>query len=61
MKPKRIIAVFGCGGDRDNTKRPIMGKIGADYADIPIVTSDNPRSEDPDAIVAQVEAGVKKD
>lgn len=60
MKPKRIIAVFGCGGDRDNTKRPIMGKIGADYADIPIVTSDNPRSEDPDAIVAQVEAGVKK-
>ena len=60
MKPKRIIAVFGCGGDRDRTKRPIMGKIAAENADIPIVTSDNPRSENPDAIVAEVEEGVKQ-
>jgi UDP-N-acetylmuramoyl-L-alanyl-D-glutamate--2,6-diaminopimelate ligase/murE/murF fusion protein len=60
MNPKRILAVFGCGGDRDKTKRPIMGHIAAQYADIPIVTSDNPRSEDPDTIVAEVEAGVKK-
>lgn len=60
MKPNRILAVFGCGGDRDKTKRPIMGKIGAQLADIPIVTSDNPRSEDPDTIVAEVEAGVKQ-
>lgn len=60
MHPNRILAVFGCGGDRDRTKRPIMGKIAAEHADIPIVTSDNPRSEDPDAIVAEVEAGVKQ-
>ena len=60
MKPNRILVVFGCGGDRDRTKRPIMGKIAAEYADIPIVTSDNPRSEDPDAIVAEVESGVKQ-
>lgn len=58
MNPKRIIAVFGCGGDRDRTKRPIMGRIAAENADIPIVTSDNPRSENPDAIVAEVEQGV---
>ncbi len=58
MNPNRIIAVFGCGGDRDRTKRPIMGRIAAVNADIPIVTSDNPRSENPDAIVAEVEKGV---
>lgn len=60
LKPHRIIAVFGCGGDRDKTKRPIMGKIAAELADIPIVTSDNPRSEDPQTIVNEVEAGVKE-
>ncbi|WP_101912676.1 UDP-N-acetylmuramoyl-L-alanyl-D-glutamate--2,6-diaminopimelate ligase [Megasphaera vaginalis (ex Bordigoni et al. 2020)] len=60
MHPNRIISVFGCGGDRDRTKRPIMGRIGAAESDIPIVTSDNPRSEDPDAIVAEVAAGVKQ-
>lgn len=60
LHPNRIIAVFGCGGDRDRTKRPIMGKIAAENADIPIVTSDNPRSENPDAIVAEVEEGVKQ-
>jgi UDP-N-acetylmuramoyl-L-alanyl-D-glutamate--2,6-diaminopimelate ligase/murE/murF fusion protein len=60
MNPKRVLAVFGCGGDRDKTKRPIMGRIAAEHADIPIVTSDNPRSEDPDTIVAEVEEGVKQ-
>ena len=60
LHPNRIICVFGCGGDRDKTKRPIMGKIAAEEADIPIVTSDNPRSENPDTIVAEVEAGVKE-
>ena len=54
----RIIAVFGCGGDRDRTKRPIMGRIGAEMADIAILTSDNPRTEDPAAIVNEVERGV---
>ena len=54
----RIIAVFGCGGDRDRTKRPIMGRIGAERADIAILTSDNPRTEDPAAIVDEVERGV---
>lgn len=60
MNSNHVIAVFGCGGDRDRTKRPIMGRIGAELADIPIVTSDNPRSENPDAIVAEVEEGVKQ-
>lgn len=56
----RVIAVFGCGGDRDKTKRPIMGEIGGRLADYCIITSDNPRTENPSAILEDVEAGVKK-
>lgn len=55
----RIITVFGCGGDRDRTKRPIMGEIVARLGDIPIITSDNPRSEEPNSILKEVEVGVK--
>ena len=54
----KLICVFGCGGDRDAEKRPIMGRIGAALSDVPIVTSDNPRSEDPAAIIEDILAGV---
>ena len=50
-------AVFGCGGDRDAKKRPIMGKLALELADILVVTSDNPRSEDPDTIIRDIETG----
>jgi len=54
----RVVCVFGCGGDRDRGKRPLMGRIASGLADVAIVTSDNPRSEDPDAIIAEVLEGV---
>ena len=57
----RLIAVFGCGGDRDPIKRPIMGRIGAEIADIAIITSDNPRTEDPERIVQDIVAGVNEE
>jgi UDP-N-acetylmuramoyl-L-alanyl-D-glutamate--2,6-diaminopimelate ligase len=56
----RVITVFGCGGDRDKTKRPIMGEVAASLSDVVIVTSDNPRSEDPLMIIEEIEAGLKK-
>ncbi len=55
----RIITVFGCGGDRDPGKRPIMGRIAAEMSDLAIVTSDNPRTEDPFKILEQIRAGIK--
>ena len=54
----RLIAVFGCGGDRDPIKRPIMGRIGVELSDIAIITSDNPRTEEPAAIIRDIVAGV---
>ena len=56
---KKIICVFGCGGDRDRGKRPLMGEAAAKRADLLVITSDNPRSEVPEAIIAEVEAGVR--
>ena len=55
----RVIALFGCGGDRDQLKRPIMGRIGGQLADLCILTSDNPRTEDPLKILAAIEEGIK--
>jgi len=59
LGPRRLICVFGCGGDRDRGKRPIMGEIAGRLAGLAILTSDNPRTEDPSAIIAEVEAGLK--
>ncbi len=56
----RLITVFGCGGDRDKTKRPLMGKIAAEYSDFCIVTSDNPRSEEPEAIIDDIIPGINE-
>lgn len=58
---EKVIVLFGCGGDRDNKKRPIMGEIAEKYADFCIVTSDNPRTENPTEIINQILAGMKKD
>jgi len=60
FQPRRIIVVFGCGGDRDRSKRERMGQVAGELADIIIITSDNPRNEDPASIIAEVEKGVRR-
>jgi UDP-N-acetylmuramoyl-L-alanyl-D-glutamate--2,6-diaminopimelate ligase len=57
LKPHRILLVFGAGGDRDKSKRPRMGEVAASLADLSFITSDNPRSEDPLAIISDIEKG----
>ncbi len=59
LSPRKLIVVFGCGGDRDRTKRSLMGREAATLADLPIVTSDNPRTEDPLGIIREIEKGVE--
>lgn len=60
LHPKRILLVFGAGGDRDKTKRPRMGEIAGNYADWTVITSDNPRSEDPMDIISDIQKGMEK-
>src|ERR1700756_2450287 len=59
LDPRRLIVVFGCGGNRDREKRPLMGAVADQNADHAIVTSDNPRSEDPDKIISEIEKGFR--
>ena len=58
--PPRLLCVFGCGGNRDRAKRPLMGRLAATLADIAIVTSDNPRHEEPQAIIEEILTGMDK-
>jgi UDP-N-acetylmuramyl tripeptide synthase len=60
IAPARIVCVFGCGGDRDKQKRPLMGEIAARLCDLAVVTSDNPRSEEPLVIIEQILEGVRQ-
>lgn len=60
LKPRQIITVFGCGGDRDRGKRPLMGEIASGLSDYVLVTSDNPRSENPERIALDIEVGIKR-
>ncbi|HUT52565.1 MAG TPA: UDP-N-acetylmuramoyl-L-alanyl-D-glutamate--2,6-diaminopimelate ligase [bacterium] len=60
LAPKRLITVFGCGGDRDAGKRPIMGRIAVAGSDLAVITSDNPRTEDPERIIASIVAGARE-
>jgi len=61
LSPRRLIVVFGCGGDRDKQKRPLMARVADQNADYSIITSDNPRKEDPNAIIAEAEKGFRSD
>jgi len=56
----RIITVFGCGGDRDREKRPRMGKVAESFSDLVIITSDNPRTEEPSSIISEIVSGIKE-
>ena len=59
LAPRRLVVVFGCGGNRDREKRPLMGQVADQNADYAIVTSDNPRKEDPDKIIAEIGKGFR--
>jgi UDP-N-acetylmuramoyl-L-alanyl-D-glutamate--2,6-diaminopimelate ligase len=61
LEPSRLIVVFGCGGDRDRQKRSLMAEVVDRHADYAIATSDNPRKEDPDAIISEIEKGFRSD
>jgi len=61
LEHRRIFTVFGCGGDRDRTKRPLMGKVAEENSDMVIVTSDNPRTEDPEQIISEIAEGLTKE
>jgi UDP-N-acetylmuramyl-tripeptide synthetase len=60
LKTKKMICIFGCGGDRDKDKRPVMGEIAGKFCDFIVITSDNPRTEEPMRIIRDIENGVKK-